>query len=174
MEENEFLRQRLRLTQILAGAFIISVLVYLGVGRVMLKMGAIDPPAGKVAPWFRIAFACLSLAGVIMSLVMRRFLLDPERIPKKADPPPGATVSGPPGPESGISFLAQRFLVAHVVSLALAEAVGIYGLVLLLVTGDLWGFYALLGLALLVMLAQFPRAETLENLYRAFQTRKGI
>lgn len=68
----------------------------------------------------------------------------------------------------------RLFLTVTLVSSALAEAVGLYGLLLAVMVKDFLGFYALIGLASLLMIAQFPRRSMMGKLIQTLQMRKGM
>jgi len=81
-----------------------------------------------------------------MSVIFRRINYQPIRLRQVFDS----------GGEAG---LANHMLRTTIVSAALAEAVGIFGLMLGIMSGDTYYLYALCAIALLGVLSNFPRAR---------------
>ena len=75
---------------------------------------------------------------------------------------PGRILSGkvpaaPMGPQSAWSGSVQRLFQANLVAFSILGSIAVYGLMLFLVGGHRWHFYAFASVSLVLMLARFPR-----------------
>jgi F0F1-type ATP synthase membrane subunit c/vacuolar-type H+-ATPase subunit K len=146
---------RLRTCRIIHAAMVASLVIYAVVAHAVLRFGA-GPGVelGRALPLVRgILFA---VGGVMFVgvLVARPRLLSAEALG------PLARRAGGP---AALGQLQTRLLIL----LAVAEAIGVYGLVLCLLSARLSDFYALWTPALLAQLALTPRGELWEDVARA-------
>ncbi|GEM_PF-2876067 len=75
---------------------------------------------------------------------------------------PGRILSGkvptsPTGPQAAWSGSVQRLFQANLVAFSILESIAVYGLMLFLVGGHPWHFYAFASVSLILMLIRFPR-----------------
>src|SRR5260370_8724600 len=129
--------EELRGTRIVGIGMILSRLIYGGLGELIKRQSA--PFRGFVqVPWWemlRWIFLALALADAGLIRVLRGALLAPR--------------SGGPGP-------GERLQTASIVTFALCESVGVFGLVLFLVSGSSADFYLFPPFALALFPSPFP------------------
>ncbi len=133
-----------RATRIIAVAMILSLLIYALIAELIRMQNApfrgfVDFPQWPVLRWVLLAIA-LIYAGLIP--VLRRALL----APRTGGPAPG-----------------RRLQTASIVTFALCESVGVYGLVIFLISGSVADFYLFLVLSLALFGVWFPRRDRWED-----------
>lgn len=138
---NDDLERAHRRATLIGGAMLGSLLVYVVAVEVLRATlapfrGFAEAPALPILRW---AFLALSVGLLALARVTRARLL--------------AGAGAAP---------AARLFTASVVSLALAEAIAVYGLVLFLVGGQVADFYGFLLLALVGIVINFPRRHQWE------------
>jgi len=126
--------------RIITAAMLASLFLYAGVVQFLYANGTGKEP-GEGAEFLRYLFYGLAAMTLLAVRFLRRMLL-------------GAEESRPPE---------QRLLAAQVVSGALIEASGIYGLTLFVLTGLYLDALVLIGLAVVMMVIYFPRAAAWES-----------
>lgn len=136
------LKRRYRLSAIIGGAIIASIIMYAVVVEILVK--TITPPAGCNIPEF---LKYLPLAGAVLSLAMiwilnRKILSLP--------------MANQLSPEQKVSVSIQRLFVVSIITYALSEVVAIYGLVIFILTGKLMDFYLAFVASLILLLIHFP------------------
>lgn len=124
-------------------AFVVSLLVYVGVAHVARIPGERTAPLDLLVP----ALALVSLGEALASLLYRRYALSGPIRSGRLDP------STPEG--------ARRAFQPFVVNLALSESVGIYGLVLAFLSGDPVYAVAFSAAALVLLYLHRPTAPDL-------------
>src|SRR5712692_9753978 len=136
--------QYFRATRIIAIAMVSSLVIYAMLVELIKQQFA--PFRGFVqVPWWemlRWIFLALALADAGLIRVLRRALLAPQ-----------AAGLGP----------GRQLQTASTVTFALCEAVGLFGLVLFLVSGSSADFYLFLALALGLFAFHFPRRARWEE-----------
>ncbi len=136
--------QYFRATRIIAIAMVSSLVIYAMLVELIKQQFA--PFRGFVqVPWWemlRWIFLALALADAGLIRVLRRALLAPQ-----------AAGLGP----------GRQLQTASTVTFALCEAVGLFGLVLFLVSGSSADFYLFLALALGLFAFHFPRRARCEE-----------
>ena len=145
--DTEVLAKGLMQARVVWAAMLVSLAVYVFVGHVVVQGPRPRNPEGLEL--FRNILALVSAGSLIMAGVIRRALLGrrrPEPLPARA--------------------AVTRYLSATVATLALCESVGIYGLVLLFLSGDWTSLYFFTGASALAMIWFRPRGEELEELAR--------
>ena len=145
-EQRYTIDRGIQIASILVVAFAASVVVF-GVVGTFLAQGDRGPVAAAI-PLAAISAAFFALVG---SVAYRRLSFQPLRIARLYE-------------ASGEAGLAGHLVRTTVVSAALAEVVGLFGLVLGLLTGDTYYLYALAAISLLGVLSNFPRASRWRNL----------
>jgi len=137
---------RIRTASVVVLAMAMSVILFAVVGT------AIRPdspnPAADALLYPLVAAALLTL---VASVIIRRISYQPARLLA------AHAAGGEPG-------LADLLLRVTIVSSALGEAVGILGLILGIVSADMYYAYVLCGIALLAVLSNFPRARQWRDL----------
>ncbi|OGP58181.1 MAG: hypothetical protein A2V67_05920 [Deltaproteobacteria bacterium RBG_13_61_14] len=185
MDEASFIRQRVLVARILATAFLLTNFFYLWFG-LFLRNQNFYLPAPHIIEELPLAgvraIACVfSLAALALAYYFHSFFLSSSMVNKALASPKGwlrppspKQVTQYPDLEPGMIVVGRLFLTVTLVSSALAEAVGLYGLLLAVMVKDFLGFYALIGLASLLMIAQFPRRSMMGKLIQTLQMRKGM
>jgi F0F1-type ATP synthase membrane subunit c/vacuolar-type H+-ATPase subunit K len=101
-------------------------------------------------------------AELIMSYYLRQFMLkDRSSNAGVNSARRSSTLNQPP--------LVSHYTVAVIISLALADSIGVYGLVLFLLGDSLQVFYTFIGISALAMVFYRPRREELERLALAYK-----
>jgi F0F1-type ATP synthase membrane subunit c/vacuolar-type H+-ATPase subunit K len=136
----------LHTASILVVVFAASVVLFGAVGS-FLAAGDRGPTPAAL-PMAIISAAFFALVG---SVAYRRVNFQPIRLHHLLE-------------ATGEGGLANHLVRTTVVSAALAESVGLFGLVLGLVTGDTYYLYALCAIALLGVLSNYPRADRWRDL----------
>jgi F0F1-type ATP synthase membrane subunit c/vacuolar-type H+-ATPase subunit K len=130
--------------QIIVGAIMMSMAVYVGMAFMLIRQQAIEPmPVPPLLPPILAAVAVSTLAGA-------GFIV--KGMTQKA-----GTMATP-------AERIQRYQGAMIVGAALRESVGVIGLVLSLLTGSLIWVGLLSGLAVFAILTNFPSRSALEKL----------
>ncbi len=132
----------IRTAGILVGAIAMSVVLFAVIGTIVAKQVA----AGETPQVFLLAVVSASVFAMLGSVVFRRLSYQPLRLRRIYE-------------TSGESGLASHMLKTTIVSAALAEAVGVFGLLMGVVTGDTYYLYVLCAVALWGVLSNFPRAR---------------
>jgi F0F1-type ATP synthase membrane subunit c/vacuolar-type H+-ATPase subunit K len=99
----------------------------------------------------------VAISTLILTHFLRKFLLAGRSSGSESmslNPPTPSTQSSPTG----------KYVVAMVVSLALSESIGVYGLVLFFVGESFRTLYIFLGISALAMFLYRPKREELETL----------
>ncbi len=138
--------QRQRLAALIHVAFMVSLLVYIGVVAFGLDWMEVRPevvPAGGAFNTLRYVFYGFS---VILVLLLRR-------LPAWFGP----------GAQASDSARAARMFQASVLTSALCEIPAILGLLLAVLTGQRQDFYYLIGLSFILFLLYFPRRSRWEE-----------
>jgi len=146
-ELEEKLNQAYRVTAIIAGALVASVLVYAGVVELLDRLNpSVEPMDRATRHLLRQVFRGLSLASFPLLAWLRGR-------------------SGQPGAEPLARL--ERLRTLTLIRLALAESIAIYGLALFLLTRDALDFYFLLMVSLLCFIAVFPRYDRWKQAFGA-------
>ena len=146
------LDQHLRATRIVAVALILSLLIYVCLVE-LIKLqfapfrGFVHFPQWEVLRW---ALLGVALVEALLIRFLRGALLAPRA---------GA---GAPGP---------RLQTASIVTLALCESVGVFGVVLFVISGSSADFYLFLALSLGLFAIYFPRRDQWEEWARQMAAR---
>lgn len=111
----------------------------------------VGPRVGDAPPSVAISLVAAAFFSMLGSVLIRRILLQPYRLVQVYEG----------GGEAGLADHAFRVTL---ISAALAEAVGVIGLVVGLLTGDTYYMYALCFIALVGILSNFPRARRWRDL----------
>jgi len=140
------LDQRILVASILVAAIATSVVVFAVIGTILATTSGGAMPAGLLVGIVSAAFFAL-----LTSVIVRRINYQPVRLRQVYE-------------AAGEAGLATHMLRTTIVSAALAEAVGIFGLMLGIMSGDTYYLYALCAIALLGVLSNFPRARSWREL----------
>lgn len=135
------LDQRIRIASILVAAIAMSVVVFAVIGTVLAKTSGGEMPAGLL-----VGIVSASFFALLTSVIVRRINYQPIRLRQIYE-------------TSGEAGLAAHLLRTTIISAALAEAVGVFGLILGMLSGDTYYLYALCAIALGGVLSNFPRAR---------------
>lgn len=148
------LDSRIRTSSIIVGAMAVTVIVFGVLGTFLAQS------AGPTNPTLTLAIVPAAIFSLLGSVLYRRFNYQPIRLRQ--------VYNG-----SGESGLADHLLRTTIVSSALAEAVGMFGLVMGILTGDTYYLYVLCAIALLGVLSNFPRARRWRELSSEIAAQSG-
>lgn len=155
--EREALTKGFRIIRLTWAALLFSLLVYV----LICHVGGEEIRAA-VSPDFprellRNILYFIAVAELIIAYFLRKFILKP-------------TVSRPQSSfiqheqDGGIGVVVSKYMVAVLVSLAISESIGIYGLVLYLLGDELQTLYIFVAVSALAMFYFRPKMEELEQL----------
>lgn len=166
----DYLGSQRRLALILWGTFAWSIALLTGVAfhlaSVRQKSGAENQDAlGFVQ--LSIGFGAMAAVLVVAGVFLRRLLLSDRRLEAAAAAPSSnRQVQSLPADDQPLARMVAPWLVAHIISWALNEAILILGFCLTIITGDFVRLYPFLALALLSHLMTIPRFHALEEKLR--------
>lgn len=139
-----------------------------GLGLYLIRTEKIIPTMSEDVG-FKMILAIVAIGTGIFTFYMKSLLLSKDRIIKG-----NKTLASSNSVESYYPKIFQRFLQGHIVLLALSESVGIYGLVIMLVTGDERFLLGLLLILALLMVVHFPKEERFQELINYLQIQKNM
>lgn len=143
------LEKGISILKVIWTALAVSLLMYVFVIPLFLRDSTIDFPK-EAYPDLRMLMYGLAFATIVCSWFVRRLFL---------------TAKQPAKPTQSRQHPAlQRYTTAMIVALAMAEAIGIYGLILYLLGKNQTDLYLLTALAAAAMTLYFPRKEEVSNL----------
>lgn len=160
MDQRRNLAAGMRVLTIVWGALLGSVGLYVVVGLLVAGAAAPAPPAGAIV--LRAALLVLGAVHLGLAQLLRGRLL------RQPWSPPGSSAVGPQADP-----IMMQYSRAVILSLALAEAVAIYGLVLFLLFGHAPDLYLFTGAAAAALIWFRPSLDELEGLARAATRRAG-
>jgi F0F1-type ATP synthase membrane subunit c/vacuolar-type H+-ATPase subunit K len=126
---------------------VISLLVYLFVALSIRDSNSTNPPDSLLP----IVFAVLSVATLVGGIFIRRI-----RLARKKD---------------SLEAMLRNYRTTLTVSLALSEAVGLYGFILYFIGSEMWVLVVFIGMALAAMVRVRPTMQDLTE-YLASQLRQ--
>lgn len=152
-DEKEKLQKGFTVARFIWIAMLASLGVYMVVCEVMARSGMETIALGPDFPVevFKMALFGVSLIALIIAFFLRKAMLNPK-----------SSILSPNNP--GQHPAVGKYMVAMLISLAISESVGIYGLVLFLLTQDLMPLYQFLIISGAAMIYFRPKFEELENL----------
>lgn len=106
-------------------------------------------------------FFCISIVTLITTHFIRKFIL------RKPPGGPGAVSTSKPSPQD-LAKIYAKYTTAMIISLALCESVGIYGLVLFFLGGSFQAMYTFMIISAAGMFYYRPKREEIEALSRAY------
>jgi len=159
LEEKETIRSEegMRKARMIWIAIILSLGVYLVVAHFVAKDIPLPMMPKSVQETLRFAFMGVGAALLILAHPVRKFLLGKNFVP----PSPGG------GLGSNMDPALSKYFPALLLALAMCEGVGILGLVLFFLSGDLQTLYLFMAFAGLGMYFQRPRMEELKEVMRS-------
>ncbi|MEW5725286.1 MAG: hypothetical protein AB1896_19385 [Thermodesulfobacteriota bacterium] len=162
LEKENLVRKALPIAWILWGALLGSLVIYLVVAYVISQQTPpeSDLPADSLQKPLLYVLALLGAGLIVLSHFVRRLLLRPKTGPAPAaQPGPGPIVTPFPGQHP----LVGKYLAALLVSLALCEAIGIFGLVLFFLGRDMMTLYVFIAVSAAAMVYHRPKEEELSE-----------
>ncbi len=155
--EKDYLHQGFSIFKYLWVAMLASLGVYIVVCEFIAKSGAEDVP---VNPDFSIeafskGFFCSSFFLLVISIFLRKAMLSA----KFFSPSPNSS-------NQTLNRALRRYLFAMMISLAISECVGVFGIVLFLNTGVLLLLYPFIIVSAAAMIYHRPKYKELEDLIR--------
>ncbi len=142
MSATPALDARIRSASVLVLVLALSVITFAVVGTVASNQAVAVPSAGALL--FPLVGA--ALLTLVASVMVRRVNFQPARI---------LAMHG----QGGEKGLAEHMFRTTLISSALGEAVGIFGLILGIVSADMYYAYVLCGIGLMAVLSNYPRAR---------------
>jgi F0F1-type ATP synthase membrane subunit c/vacuolar-type H+-ATPase subunit K len=139
------------------GSLLIYILICHQLGEGFKGTEGTDVPIGLLR---NILFG-VAAAELIMSFALRRFMLKGRLNAFSRS----SAMSQPP--------FVGHYTIAVIISLALSESVGIYGLVLFVLGGGFQTLYTFIGVAALAMVFYRPKREEMEQLAMAYNKQAG-
>lgn len=133
---------RIRAASIIVLVLAMSVVMFAVVGTIVSTGATASPSAGTLL--FPLVGA--ALLTLVASVMIRRVSFQPARL---------LSAHG----NGGEKGLAEHMFRITVVSSALGEAVGIFGLILGILSADMYYAYVLCGIGLMAVLSNYPRAR---------------
>jgi hypothetical protein len=133
---------RIRTASVLVLALALSVIAFAVVGTVASSRTVAVPAAGALL----LPLVGAALLTLVASVMIRRVSFQPARI---------LSVHA----QAGEKGLAEHMFRITLISSALGEAVGIFGLILGIVSADMYYAYVLCGIGLMAVLSNYPRAR---------------
>lgn len=161
----EKLKKRLTVLLVIWAAFVLTLLVYAGVfyaaGDQIKSAAKPDVPVDIL----RIALLAVGVVEVVVAHFIRKFMLfgAPEGL-KSAFGEPAASAAS-------IGSALSRYFVAVIISLALAEAVAIYGIVVFILGADFNTLLAFLAISALALFLFRPKMDELERIAEQIRPR---
>ena len=143
-------------------AMFISLAVYVFVGHMVGEKVAIFLGEDSSLGMLRGILYGISIATLFLTKYMRNLLLKSE----KGSFQTGNQINQHPA--------VAKYIIAIVVSLALSESIGIYGLVLFLLGKNTVDLYSLITLSAVAMLYYRPKKEELFNVAQTLKMREAI
>jgi hypothetical protein len=150
---------------IISFAMIFSLGIYAGLAEFFL--GDIEIfPEGEFTEYstFRYMIMALSAVIVIVMVIIRNRILAgkiqiPSQLSQSSAEPAQQSDMKKDSPETKVMEFIGRLRLAHIVTYALCESIGIFGLLLFMLGKDKTEFYAFLGVSLFLMLVHFPKYD---------------
>lgn len=162
--EREEIRQSVRVQWVIWFVMAASVVLYLGVAHLLeADWHGATPVDSEALRYIRIALQALTVVILVATPYMRRRVL---RRPDVGESQSGGT-AGP------VTQSARRHTLAQIVSIALSEQIGIFGLVLFVLGDSFRTLYMFAAVSLVSMIAYVPRAVAIEALAVDLKRRMG-
>ena len=173
MFDDTKLRSAHKAALVIAYAMMFTLVVYALLVEFFLK--DIDlVPGGGFSQYNLLRYILIALAAmedIMMVIIKNRILSGQTSLAPKTSPSPGEA----PSPDIDHNHKAakesefiQRLNSAHIITYALCNSIGIYGLVLFLLGKDKTGFYAFLGTSFFLMMVHFPKYEDWKSRWEDF------
>ncbi len=148
--------ETLRMLRIIAGALLLSTVIYVGVAFTVAPQQQGADPASLTTLRLGLVAAALSTLAAIP--VLRRLLMGKIALMGGAAP-----LHGDQGPsKAALASAAARLQVGTIVGMALAEAVVLYGFVLAFLSGEAGQILPFFVAGFLAMAVQFPRRSQVD------------
>lgn len=156
-QEKEMLSKGMRVLWIIWGAMLASLCIYLIVGHMIVDEIKIEGISPDIFSLLRNILFIVALVELAIIPVIRKFIL---RTPAKIS----QSSFGQQIPGTANHPALAKYSSAMIVSLALAESIAIYGLVLLFIGKDFQSLYLFTGISAAAMLVYRPKIDELEKL----------
>ncbi|MDP3047943.1 MAG: hypothetical protein Q8N12_00740 [Thermodesulfovibrionales bacterium] len=156
-KERDILNSGMKVIWIIWGAMLASLGIYIIVGHMVIakiKMAEMSP---DVFSLLRNALYVVAVIELAIIPFMRKIML-------KASPKETQSSAGYQIPGIVTHPALGRYTTVTIVSLALAESIAIYGLLLLLIGKDFQSFYVLTAVSAVAMLVYRPKMDEVEKL----------
>lgn len=157
--DKEGIEKGFRTIMIIWVAIFASLFIYLIIA-IVAGEGIREGSSGFLPiPIFRNILICVAVVEVFIIQIFRRLLLFPSAIHKLDE-------SNIPTNQIPVVFQYNKFII---ISCALAESIGVYGLILYFVGASVTTLYLFLGASALVMVYHRPKKDDLVNLATEYE-----
>jgi hypothetical protein len=160
--EREVLEKAMKINWVIWGAMLSSIGIYVLVAHLTEGKVRIGAGLGDVFGLLRILLLAFGLLELLLIPFIKKLVL------KNVRPPKTTAAMGITGPGSHPAVAA--YTSALVVSLAIAESVAIYGLLLFFLGGDFQTLYLFAALGACGMIVSRPKMAELEHLATRMKT----
>lgn len=161
--EQEVLSKAMKVNWVIWAAMVSSIGIYILVAHVTEGKIRIGAGAGEVFGLLRTILLIVGIGELVLIPLIRRLMLRPSSLsPVQGAPASALTPQSHPA--------AARYVTALITSLAIAESVAIYGLVLFFLSGDFGTLYLFAALGAAGMLVNRPKGGELEQLAAGMKT----
>jgi len=138
-------QQQYRVVQVIFLAIMASVLLYLGVGILLISQGRYGEGVQTGWPIVYLFYGLAASLIALLLLIRRRLVPSAEAFQN---------------PQSNFSELLIEYRTGYIVMQALGEAVGLLGLVLTLLTGSLAHLFRFCLVSIVLLFTAYPRKIT--------------
>ena len=160
-KEKEVLAKAMRINWVIWAAMLSSIGIYVLVAHLTKGKVTIGAGIGDVFGLLKIILLVVGILELLLIPYIKKLVL------KGVRPPKTTAAMGIAGPGSHPAVAA--YMSALIVSLAIAESVAIYGLVLFFLGGDFQTLYLFAALGACGMIVSRPKMDELEQLAAALQ-----
>jgi F0F1-type ATP synthase membrane subunit c/vacuolar-type H+-ATPase subunit K len=161
--EREVLDKAMKINWVIWAAMVSSIGIYILVAHLTEGKIRVGAGIGEVFGLLRTVLLIIGIAELLLIPLIRRLMLRPSSL----TPVQGATAVALT-PQSHPA--AARYTSALIVSLAIAESVAIYGLVLFFLSGNFGTLYLFAALGASGMIVSRPKVDELEHLATRMKT----
>ena len=160
-DERKLLTKGMLIIKIVWGAMLFSLAIYLLVGQLLKESFQPGWSADFSHSLFRNILFLISAVTLFVAAFIRRTMLKVKRGHSSAEKfqPPMASQH----------LAVTRYMSAIIISLALSESIGIYGLVMFFLSKDFQSLYTFILISALAMIYFRPKIEELTNLAKAMK-----
>jgi hypothetical protein len=166
--EREEIRQSVRVQWVAWWLMAASVVIYVGVAHLLeADWHGAAPVEPEVLRYIRLLLQAVTVVILVATPYMRRRILGKPVFPQ------GQEAVSRPGSAGPVTQSARRHVTAQIVSVALSEQIGLFGLVLFVLGDSFRTLYLFAAVSIISMIAYLPRAGAIEALAVELKRRMG-